>query len=79
MLSKINLNDPNGLVHFLLVMLSFSNSFMNPILYGVYSSEFRHDYKKVFQKIFCMSKMTAEVERAEIHVDTGQFNLTSTV
>ena len=79
MLSKMNLNDPNGLVHFWLVMLSFSNSFMNPILYGVYSSEFRHDYKKVFRKIFCLSKMTAEVEPAGSHVDTGQFSLTSAV
>ena len=54
MLSKLNLNDANGLVHFWLVVFSFANSFVNPILYGIYSSEFRNDYKALLSKILCL-------------------------
>ena len=54
MLSKLNLNDANGLTHFWLVVFSFANSFVNPILYGIYSSEFRNDYKALLSKIVCM-------------------------
>ena len=53
MLSKLNLNDPNGLTHFWLVVFSFANSFVNPVLYGIYSSEFRHDYRMLLRKILC--------------------------
>lgn len=61
MLSKLNVGDANSLVHFWLVMLSFSNSCVNPILYGVYSTQFRNDYKNVVRKIFCLSRATATV------------------
>lgn len=54
MLSKLNLNDANGLTHFWLVVFSFANSFVNPILYGIYSSEFRNDYKALLSKILCL-------------------------
>jgi hypothetical protein len=58
MLSKLNLNDANGLIHFWLVVFSFANSFVNPILYGIYSSEFRNDYKALLGKIFCFKTST---------------------
>ena len=53
MLSKLNLNDANGLTHFWLVVFSFANSFVNPIIYGIYSSEFRNDYRALLMKILC--------------------------
>ena len=56
MLSKLNLNDANGLTHFWLVVFSFANSSVNPILYGIYSSQFRNDYKALLRKIFCWIK-----------------------
>ncbi|XP_046858015.1 somatostatin receptor type 1-like [Xenia sp. Carnegie-2017] len=58
MLSKLNLNDPNGLLHFWLVAFSFANSFVNPFLYGVYSSEFRRDYKALLSKLVCIKGMS---------------------
>ena len=56
MLWKIHLNDANSLIHFWLVVISFSSSLANPIIYGVFSSEFREDYKNVIWKIFCLKK-----------------------
>ena len=58
MLSKLNLNDANGLLHFWLVAFSFANSFVNPFLYGVYSSEFRRDYKALLSKLVCIKGMS---------------------
>ena len=64
MLSKLNLNDANGLVHFWLVVFSFSNSFVNPILYGIYSTEFRNEYKMLLRKMFGLkgASVSPEVE-----------------
>ena len=36
-----------GVVFLIFVMLALSNSFINPILYGIYSSKFRHEYKEM--------------------------------
>ena len=58
MLSKLNLNDANGVVHFWLVVFSFANSFVNPILYGIYSSEFRNEYKLLLKRIVCLKGAT---------------------
>lgn len=52
MMSKFGKVDPNGLPQFSLVLLGFSNSCVNPILYGIYSSQFRREYKKTFKKLF---------------------------
>ena len=64
MLSKLNLNDANGLVHFWLVVFSFSNSFVNPILYGIYSTEFRNEYKMLLRKMLRLkgASVSPEVE-----------------
>jgi hypothetical protein len=64
MLSKLNLNDANGLVHFWLVVFSFSNSFVNPILYGIYSTEFRNEYKMLLRKMLGLkgASVSPEVE-----------------
>ena len=59
MLSKMHLTDGNGLVHFSLVIVSFSSSLLvNPFLYGFCSSEFRNDYMNVIRKILCICKIT---------------------
>ena len=42
-----------GAVHLVLVMLSLSNSFINPFLYGIYSSKFRDEYKELLSNIMC--------------------------
>ena len=41
----------HGTVHVIFTMLAMSNSFINPILYGIYSSKFRHAYKEVFNDL----------------------------
>ena len=47
MLSKFGRVDPNGLLHFCLIMLAFMNISINPFLYGIYSSQFRGEYKSI--------------------------------
>lgn len=41
----------HGTVHVIFTMLAMSNSFINPILYGIYSSRFRHGYKEVLNDL----------------------------
>jgi hypothetical protein len=41
-----------GVAHLIFVMLALSNSFINPILYGIYSSKFRHEYKEMLYLVF---------------------------
>ena len=48
MLSKFDYINPSGLLHFCLVMLAFSNSCVNPFLYGLHTSEFWGGYKAIF-------------------------------
>ncbi|XP_028398871.1 neuropeptide FF receptor 1-like isoform X2 [Dendronephthya gigantea] len=43
-----------GAAHLVFIMLSLSNSFINPVLYGLYSSKFRDEYKGVLNDILCM-------------------------
>ena len=52
MLSKYAIVDANGQFHFWLVMLAFANSCVNPFLYGIYSSQFRKEYKEIFAWVF---------------------------
>jgi magnesium-transporting ATPase (P-type) len=47
-----------GPLHLIFIMLALSNSFVNPILYGIYSSKFRHEYKEMIEGFFCQ-KCTA--------------------
>jgi hypothetical protein len=47
-----------GAAHLVFIMLALSNSFINPILYGIYSSKFRDEYKEVLSDIMC--KLTAK-------------------
>ena len=53
LLSKVSTSlDANGLLHFCFVTLALSNSCVNPFLYGMCVSQFRKDYKVIFQKFF---------------------------
>ena len=63
MLSKVGIVDPNGLLHFSLVTLSLCNSFFNPILYGIYSSQFRSEYKVIFWNLYgkCQRKQVTMI------------------
>jgi hypothetical protein len=56
MLSKYGIVDPNSLFHYCLIMLSLANSCWNPILYGIYSSQFRKEYMKLFTKVLRLEK-----------------------
>ena len=42
-----------GPVHLVFIMMAMSNSFVNPILYGVCSSKFRGEYKEIIRGFFC--------------------------
>lgn len=52
-MAKQGMVDPNGRFHYSLVVLGFSNSCINPILYGIYSYQFRKEYKKILRKLSC--------------------------
>ena len=56
MLSKYGIVDPNSLSHYCLIMLSIANSCWNPLLYGIYSSQFRKEYLKIYKKFFRLEK-----------------------
>ncbi len=56
MLSKYGIVDPNSLFHYCLIMLSIANSCWNPALYGIYSSQFRKEYIKIYKKVFRLEK-----------------------
>ena len=50
-----------GPFHLIFIMLALSNSFINPILYGIYSSKFRDEYKEVLSDILCKLKSCSDV------------------
>lgn len=54
MLSKFGYVDPNGVFHYCLVMLSLSNSCVNPFIYNVYNRQFRNDCKEVVRNLFSL-------------------------
>lgn len=54
MLSKFNLTDPDGIPHYCLIILTFLNSCVNPLLYGIYGSVFRKEYTKIFKKLLAV-------------------------
>ena len=43
----------SGTAHFIFIMMGLGNSCVNPILYGIYSSKFRHEYIKIINGILC--------------------------
>ena len=47
-----------GPIHLVFIMLALSNSFVNPILYGICSSKFRHEYKEMIGVLFCQKNTT---------------------
>ena len=51
LLSKFGYVNPGSVLHFCLVMLAFINSCVNPFLYGIYSSDFRKEYKSIFSEV----------------------------
>ena len=58
-------NHLHGTVHVIFTMLAMCNCFINPILYGVYSSKFRHEYKQVFNDIlYIFPKCINEEDRS---------------
>ena len=58
----------NEVVHLVFTMLSLSNSFINPFLYGIYSWKFRDEYKEVLSDIMCnfmMQKISMTQEKKD--------------
>ena len=51
LMSKFEIVDAGGVLHFCLIMLGFSNSCVNPFIYAVSNSQFRKEYREVFGKI----------------------------
>ena len=43
----------HGTLHLIFIMMALSNSFVNPILYGIYSSKFRDEYKEILCRCRC--------------------------
>ena len=70
LLSKFGYLYPNSTLHNTFVMLAFSNSCVNPWLYGIYSPTFRAEYKTFFQKASRVCAVTsAEVSGPpEVHM-----------
>ena len=58
MLSKYGILEVSGAVHMTSVTITFLNSCVNPIIYGICSSRFRQEYKMVFRKllVYCKAK-----------------------
>lgn len=46
-------NHLHGPAHFIFIMMALGNSCVNPILYGIYSSRFRNEYREIFHGIIC--------------------------
>ena len=66
-----------GPFHLIFIMLALSNSFINPILYGIYSSKFRDEYKEVLSDILCKLKSCSDVGEevpTEMTSDLYNFN-----
>ena len=70
MLSKYGYGNPSSTLHGTFLLLAFSNSCVNPWLYGMYNSMFRTEYKIVLQKalklcakIYCFSTADVSVNR----------------
>ena len=47
----------HGQVHLVFIMMAMSNSFINPILYGICSSKIRGEYKEIIRGFFCKKQM----------------------
>ena len=71
MLSKYGIVDPNSLLHYCLIMLSLANSCWNPILYGIYSSQFRNEYIKIYKNVFRLEKPMSSNGAARGAVNRG--------
>ena len=56
MLSKFGYVDSSGVLHFCLVMVSFSNSCVNPFIYSLYSKQFRKECREVLSNLFLTCK-----------------------
>ena len=54
-----------GAVHLVFIMLALSGGFVNPILCGVCSSEFRDEYKEVLSDIMCKLTKCADEEEVD--------------
>ena len=54
-----------GAAHLVFIMLALSNSFINPVLYGIYSSKFRDEYKEVLSDIMCKLTQCADEEEED--------------
>ncbi len=59
-----------GAAHLVFIMLALSNSFINPILYGIYSSKFRDEYKEVLSDIMCKLTKCSEEEEENTEMTT---------
>jgi hypothetical protein len=52
-------------VHLVFITLSLSNSFINPFLYGIYSSKFRDEYKEVLNDMTCKFTKRGHTQKEE--------------
>ena len=60
-----------GVFHLIFIMLALSNSFINPILYGMCSSKYRSEFKEVLNAIACK---LIKCSYLEIDVSTDMTN-----
>ena len=51
--TKVGGKHFGGTFHLIFIMLALSNSFINPILYGIYSSKFRDEFKEILSCAAC--------------------------
>ena len=60
----------SGTAHFIFIMMGLGNSCVNPILYGIYSSKFRQEYKEIAYGILskkCTTNVNTDVkEESEV-------------
>ena len=61
----------HGAAHLIFIMLALSNSFVNPILYGIYSSKFRDEYKEMISGFLCR-KITARTDETEPKISVSK-------
>lgn len=66
MMSKVSSLDANGLLHFCLVTLAMSNCAVNPILYGIYSSQFRREYRVILQNLLLRCRTVPQLSSQEL-------------
>ena len=68
LLSKFGYFDANSVLHNTFLLLTFSNSCVNPWLYGIYNPTFRTEYKTCFKKARKLCRASATVPSSSVEV-----------